>query len=157
MEEIGTDENFGDREHCIYIYQLWTCYEVIKWDLPITPQMKMNCCCHVFIMTLISRATNDGSRICQHWQRSANCKGHFRCEYIYSNLFIYQTCIIYTYVFVQVQNACQSSWKFIFSYDHITSGFQCPSVYRQTRYTSKLPVFLFSHTFPFICTSLRLL
>jgi hypothetical protein len=34
--------------------------------------------------------------------------------------------IIYTYVFVQVQNACPSSWKFIFSYDHITSGFQCP-------------------------------
>ena len=33
---------------------------------------------------------------------------------------------------------CQSSWKFIFSYDHITSGFQCPSVYRQTRYTAKL-------------------
>jgi hypothetical protein len=32
------------------------------------------------------------------------------------------TCIIYTYVFVQVQNACQSSWKFIFSYDHITSS-----------------------------------
>ena len=31
----------------------------IKWDLPITPQMKMNCCCHVFIMTLMSRATND--------------------------------------------------------------------------------------------------
>ena len=27
---------------------------------------------------------------------------------------------------------CQSSWKFIFSYDHITSGFQCPSVYRQS-------------------------
>ena len=41
----------------------------IKWDLPITPHMKMNCCCHVFIMTLImlmSQATNDGSRICQH-------------------------------------------------------------------------------------------
>ena len=47
--------------------------------------------------------------------------------------------IIYTYVFVQVQNACPSSWKFIFSYDHITYGFQCPSVYRQTRYTAKLP------------------
>jgi hypothetical protein len=31
----------------------------IKWDLPITPQMKINCCCHVFIMTLMSRATND--------------------------------------------------------------------------------------------------
>ena len=46
-------------------------------------------------------------------------------------LFI-KPCIIYTYVFVQVQNACQSSWKFIFSYDHITSGFQCPSVYCQT-------------------------
>ena len=64
----------------------------IKWDLPITPHMKMNCCCHVFIMTMImlmSRATNDGSRICQHWQRSANCTGHFRCEYNYSNLFIY--------------------------------------------------------------------
>ena len=44
------------------------------------------------------------------------------------------TCIIYTYVFVQVQNACQLSWKFIFSYDHITS-----SVYCQTRYTGKLP------------------
>jgi hypothetical protein len=43
---------------------------------------------------------------------------------------------IYTYVFVQVQNVCQSSWnnlrKFIFSFDHMTSGFQCPSVYRQT-------------------------
>ena len=24
-------------------------------------------------------------------------------------------------------------------HDHITSGFQCPSVYRQTRYTAKLP------------------
>jgi hypothetical protein len=24
----------------------------------------------VFIMTLMSGATNDGSRICQHWQRS---------------------------------------------------------------------------------------
>jgi hypothetical protein len=47
--------------------------------------------------------------------------------------------IIYTYVFVQMQNACQSSWKFIFSYDHITSGFQCPSVYRQTQSTAKLP------------------
>jgi hypothetical protein len=35
----------------------------LKWDLPITPQMKMNYCCHVFIMTLMSRATNDGSRI----------------------------------------------------------------------------------------------
>ena len=23
--------------------------------------------------------------------------------------------------------------------DHLTSGFQCPSVYRQTRYTAKLP------------------
>jgi hypothetical protein len=23
--------------------------------------MKMNCCCHVFIITLMSRATNDGS------------------------------------------------------------------------------------------------
>jgi len=35
-----------------------------------------------------------------------------------------------------VQNVCQSSWnnlrKFIFSFDHMTSGFQCPSVYRQT-------------------------
>jgi hypothetical protein len=29
--------------------------------------------------------------------------------------------------------------KFIFSFDHMTSGFQCPSVYRQTRYTAKLP------------------
>ena len=61
----------------------------------------------------------------------------------YSNIFIYWTCIIYTYVFVQVQNVCQSSWnnlrKFIFSFDHMTSGFQCPSVYRQTRYTAKLP------------------
>ena len=28
-----------------------------------------------------------------------------------------------------MQNACH---KIIFSYDHITSGFQCPSVYRQT-------------------------
>jgi hypothetical protein len=28
MGEIGTDENVGDREHCIYIYQLWTFYEV---------------------------------------------------------------------------------------------------------------------------------
>jgi hypothetical protein len=39
----------------------------------------------------MSRATNDGSRICQHWQRSANCTGHFhfRCEYNYSNLSIY--------------------------------------------------------------------
>ena len=50
---------------------------------------------------------------------------------------------IYTYVFVQVQNVCQSSWnnlrKFIFSFDHMTSGFQCPSVYRQTCYTTKLP------------------
>jgi hypothetical protein len=50
---------------------------------------------------------------------------------------------IYTYVFVQVQNVSQSSWnnlrKFIFSFDHITSGFQCPSVYCQTRYTAKLP------------------
>jgi len=50
---------------------------------------------------------------------------------------------IYTYVFVQVQNVCQSSWnnlrKFIFLFDHMTSGFQCPSVYRQTRYTAKLP------------------
>ena len=26
--------------------------------------------------------------------------------------------------------------KFIFSFDHMTSGFQCPSVYRQTRYTT---------------------
>jgi hypothetical protein len=47
---------------------------------------------------------------------------------------------IYTYVFVQVQNVSQSSWnnlrKFIFSFDHITSGFQ---VYCQTRYTAKLP------------------
>jgi hypothetical protein len=32
------------------------------------PTKKMNCCCHVFMMTLMSRATNDGSRICQHWQ-----------------------------------------------------------------------------------------
>ena len=51
--------------------------------------------------------------------------------------------LIYLFIkhvlFIQVQNACQSSWKFIFSYDHITSGFQCPSVYRQTRYTAKLP------------------
>ena len=50
---------------------------------------------------------------------------------------------IYTYVFVQVQNVCQSSWnnlrKFIFSFDHMTFGFQCPSVYHQTRYTAKLP------------------
>ena len=44
---------------------------------------------HVFIMTLMSQATNDGSRICQHWQSSANCTGHFWCEYNYSNLFIY--------------------------------------------------------------------
>jgi hypothetical protein len=29
--------------------------------------------------------------------------------------------------------------KFFFSFDHMTSGFQCPSVYRQTRYTAKLP------------------
>ena len=28
---------------------------------------------------------------------------------------------------------------FIFSFDHMTSGFQCPSDYRQTRYTAKLP------------------
>ena len=48
--------------------------------------------------------------------------------------------IILIYLFIRkVQNACQSSWKFIFSYDHITSGFQCPSVYCQTRYTAKLP------------------
>jgi hypothetical protein len=50
---------------------------------------------------------------------------------------------IYTYVFVQVQNVCQSSGnnlrKFIFSFDHMTSGFQCSLVYRQTRYTAKLP------------------
>ena len=46
---------------------------------------------------------------------------------------------IYTYVFVQVQNVCQSSLrKFIFSFDQMTSGFQCPSVYCQTRYTAKL-------------------
>ena len=51
--------------------------------------------------------------------------------------------LIYLFIkhvlFIQVQNACQSSWKFIFSYVRITSGFQCPSVYRQTRYTDKLP------------------
>ena len=107
----------------------------IKWDLPITPQMKMNCCCHVFIMTLMSRATNDGSRICQHWQRSANCTGHFRCEYNYSNLFILLN-MYYLYLCIctsaKCMSQCQSSWKFIFSYDHMTSGFQCPSVYRQT-------------------------
>jgi hypothetical protein len=31
-----------------------------------------------------------------------------RCEYNYSNLFIYWTCIIYTYVFAQVQNVCHN-------------------------------------------------
>jgi hypothetical protein len=30
----------------------------------------------------MSRATNDGSRMCQHWQRSANCTGHFWCAAI---------------------------------------------------------------------------
>jgi hypothetical protein len=40
---------------------------------------------------------------------------------------------------LKCMSQCQSSWKFIFSYDHTTSGFQCPSVYRQTRYTAKLP------------------
>ena len=54
-------------------------------------------------------------------------------------LFIKHVLFILINVFVQVQNACPSSWKFIFSYDHITSGFQCPSVYCQTRYTAKLP------------------
>ena len=50
---------------------------------------------------------------------------------------------IYTYVFVQVQNVCQSSWnnlrKFIFSFDHMTFGFQCPSVYRQNSCLSRFP------------------
>jgi hypothetical protein len=59
----------------------------------------MNCCCHVFIMTLMSLATNDGSRICQHWQRSANCTGHFRCEYNYSNLFNVFVCRLINYAF----------------------------------------------------------
>jgi hypothetical protein len=35
--------------------------------------------------------------------------------------------------------ASHTSDGLIFSYDHITSGFQCPSVDRQTRYTAKLP------------------
>ena len=51
--------------------------------------------------------------------------------------------LIYLFIkrvlFIQVKNACRSSWKFIFSYDHITSDFQCPSVYRQTQSTAKLP------------------
>ena len=53
-------------------------------------------------------------------------------------LFIKHVLFILMYLYIQVQNACQSSWKFIFSYDHITSGLQCPSVYCQTRYTAKL-------------------
>jgi hypothetical protein len=38
----------------------------------------------------------------------------------------------FSYVFVQVQNACQSSWKFIFSYDHM-----------------KVYLFIWSHNFRF--------
>jgi hypothetical protein len=65
-----------DITHLVSFFFFYTFFIFsIKWDLPITPQMKMNCCCHVFIITLMSRATNDGSRICQHWQRSANCTG----------------------------------------------------------------------------------
>jgi hypothetical protein len=55
-------------------------------------------------------------------------------------LFIKHVLFILIYIYLyKCKNACPSSWKFIFSYDHITSGFQCPSVYRQTRYTAKLP------------------
>ena len=28
---------------------------------------------------------------------------------------------------------------YLFIFDHMTSSFQCPSVYRQTRYTAELP------------------
>jgi hypothetical protein len=52
--------------------------------------------------------------------------------------FIKHVLFILMYLY-KCKNVCQSSWKFIFSYDPITSGFQCPSVYRQTRYTAKLP------------------
>ena len=46
----------------------------------------------------------------------------------------------YLYLCICTGAKCMSvELKFIFSYDHITSNFQCSSVYRQTRYTAKLP------------------
>ena len=111
----------------------------IKWDLPITPQMKMNCCFQVFIMTLMSRATNDGSRICQHWQRSVNCTGHFRCEYNYSNLFIYLLNMYYLYLCICTSAKCKSVelkvYLFIWSHNFrfsMSLSLSPNSLYRQT-------------------------
>ena len=49
----------------------------------------------------------------------------------------------YLYLCICTSAKCMSvELKVYLSYDHITSGFQCPSVYRQTRYTAKLPTAL---------------
>jgi hypothetical protein len=44
----------------------------------------------------------------QHWQRSANCTGHFRCEYNYSNLFIYLLNMYYLYLCICTSAKCMS-------------------------------------------------
>jgi hypothetical protein len=99
----------------------------------------MNCCCHMFIITLMSRATNDGSRICQHWQRSANCTGHFRCEYNYSNLFIYLLNLYYLYLCICTSAKCMSVelkvYLFIWSHNFqfsMSLSLSPNSLYRQT-------------------------
>ena len=55
----------------------------------------------------MSRATNDGSKICQHWQRSTNCTGHFRCEYNYSNFFFLLN-MYYLYLCICTSAKCMS-------------------------------------------------
>jgi hypothetical protein len=92
---------------------------------------------NVFVCRLINyafssryRATNDGSRICQHWQRSANCTGHFRCEYNYSNLFIYLLNMYYLYLCISTSAKCMSVelkvYLFIWSHNFRFSNRKCP-------------------------------
>jgi hypothetical protein len=87
----------------------------------------------------VYRATNDGSRICQHWQRSANCTGHFRCEYNYSNLFIYLLNMYYLYLCISTSAKCMSVelkvYLFIWSHNFrfsMSLSLSPNSLYRQT-------------------------
>ena len=80
----------------------------MKWDLPITPQMKMNYCCHVFIMTLMSRATNDGSRICQHLTDLQTVEDISDVDIIIL-IYLFIKHVLFILMYLHLQNACQSS------------------------------------------------
>jgi hypothetical protein len=69
----------------------------------------MNCCCHVSLITLMSRATNDIQEFVNIDKDLQTVQDISDVNIIILIYLFIKPCIIYTYVIVQVQNACQSS------------------------------------------------